>query len=233
MIGRLRREGQGPFLAANMKQSLLLAFVLLVPSLLFAAPERWAKAIDELTQNDATQPPEPGGVVFVGSSSIVGWKSLAEDFPGENVIRRGFGGSELEDSVAYADRIVIPYKPRIVVLYSGDNDLAGGETPEEVLGDFRDFVAKVHDALPDTRIVFIAMKPSGSRWSLRENYEKANALIQAECEQRPELLRFVDVWTPMLGEDGTPRPELFVKDRLHLSRAGYDLWRQLVAPALR
>lgn len=210
---------------------LLLALLCVAPTVR-AESERWAKAIDELTQNDATQPPEPGGVVFVGSSSIVGWNSLKEDFPAENVIQRGFGGSELEDSVAYADRIVIPYKPRVVVLYSGDNDLASGETPEEVLGDFRDFVEKVHEALPETRIVFIAMKPSGSRWSLREKYEQANALIAAECAQQPDKLRFVDVWAPMLGGDGTPRPELFVKDRLHLSPAGYALWTDLVAPEL-
>src|SRR5204863_6309846 len=118
----------------------LAAVTLLLAPLALAAREKWTDAINKFTQADAAKPPAPGGVVFVGSSSIVKWTSLTKDFPGENVIQRGFGGSELADSVFYADKIVIPYKPRIVVLYAGDNDLNAGKTPEKVFADFKEFV---------------------------------------------------------------------------------------------
>ena len=199
----------------------------------YAKPEAWSKAIAELTAADSANPPAPGGIVFVGSSSIVKWNSLSRDFSGENVIKRGFGGSELADSVYYADRLVMPYRPRSVVLYAGDNDLAAGKNAEQVFADFNRFVAKVHGALPRCLIVFIAIKPSPLRWHLREEYIRANKLIAAECALRPEHLRFVDVWQPMLGADGEPKPELFLSDHLHMNAAGYALWAPLVRAAIR
>lgn len=208
------------------------ALLCLVAPLLLAAPEKWTAAIDKFTQNDVTNPPPHHAVVFVGSSSIVKWTSLEHDFPGVKVINRGFGGSELADSAFYADRIVTPYEPRTVVVYAGDNDLNARKTPEDVLGAFREFVSKVHAKLPQTRIVFIAMKPSPSRWKLRETFEKANALIAAECAH-DKRLRFVDIWHPMLDAKGQPRPELFVGDMLHMNPSGYAIWTPLVAAALK
>ncbi|MBI5381902.1 MAG: hypothetical protein HZA31_08380 [Opitutae bacterium] len=216
----------------RMRTRLLFVVALLLAPLAFAAPEKWLPAIEKLTANDATQPPPRHGVVFVGSSSIVKWTTLTRDFPDERVIQRGFGGSELADSVAYADRIVIPYAPRLVVLYAGDNDLKTGKTPEAVHANFREFVAKIQAALPHTRILYIAIKPSPARWTLREKIVRANELIAAECAKNP-LLAFADVYKPMLNEKGEPRPELFMKDMLHLNEAGYALWRQIVAPKLR
>ncbi len=216
-----------------MRLPLLTLVALLFTSLLSAAPERWAETIDRLTANDASQPPPKGGVVFVGSSSIVGWKTLKEDFPGEKVIARGFGGSELADSVYYADRVVIPYQPKAVVLYAGDNDIANRKTPEQVTKDFQAFVAKVHSALPQARIIYIAIKPSPSRWHLREPAQQANEQIAALCAKDPKRLRYVDIWTPMLGANGEPREDLFVGDKLHMNRAGYELWTPLVAAALK
>lgn len=208
----------------------LLAFTL--APLALAAPEKWAATIDKFTTADKTNPPPRGGVVFVGSSSIVKWSTLERDFPGVKVINRGFGGSELADSVYYADRVVTPYKPRTVVLYAGDNDLKAGKSPETVLADFKAFVGKIHAKLPQTRIVYIAVKPSPSRWSIKDKGEKTNALIAAECA-KDKRLRFVDIWGPMLNEKGEPRRELFVKDMLHLSPAGYEVWTPLVASALK
>jgi lysophospholipase L1-like esterase len=209
-----------------------LLWLFLAP-LLLAAPDKWTTAIDKFTQQDAKQPPPSNGVVFVGSSSIVKWASLEKDFPGVKVINRGFGGSQLEDSVFYADRIVTPYQPRIVVVYAGDNDLNAGKTPETVFADFKAFVAKVHAKLPATRIVYIAIKPSPSRWKIKDKGEKTNALIAAECAKNPKLLRFVDVWQPMLDAKGEPRPELFVADMLHMNAAGYEVWTPLVAKELK
>lgn len=211
---------------------LLALAALTAASLALAAPEKWTAAIDKFTQADATTPPPRGGVVFVGSSSIVKWTSLVEDFPGVKVINRGFGGSELADSVFYADRVVTPYQPKVVVLYAGDNDLNAGKTPETVFADFQAFVAKVHGALPDTRVVFIAIKPSPSRWKIKDKVVRTNALIAAACA-KDKRLAYADVYTPMLDAQGEPRPELFVKDMLHMNPAGYAIWKPVVAPLLK
>ncbi len=211
-----------------------LALVLLVgPTAATAAPEKWTAAIDALVKNDATTPPPRDAVVFVGSSSIVKWKSLAEDFPGIKTINRGFGGSELADSVFYVERIALPYQPRVVVVYAGDNDLKAGKSPETVAADFQAFRTKIHAALPATRIVFIGIKPSPSRWDIRGKALKANALIAADCAADKKRLTFVDVWQPMLGPNGEPRPELYVADKLHMTPAGYAVWKPLVAPTLK
>lgn len=212
------------------RRFLLLALAL--APLAWAAPDKWTAAIDKFTTADQTNPPPQNAVVFVGSSSIVKWTSLAKDFPDLKVINRGFGGSELADSVFYADRVVIPYRPRAVVLYAGDNDLKAGKTPEKVYGDFKAFVAKVHAALPQTRIVYIGVKPSPSRWDIKDQGLKTNALIAAECA-KDKRLRFVDVWQPMLDAKGEPRRELFVQDMLHMNPEGYKIWTPLVAAALK
>ena len=214
-------------------RTLCSALLLLAGSLVFAAPEKWTAAIDKLTQADATNPPPRGAVVFVGSSSIVKWDSLEKDFAGTKVINRGFGGSELADSVFYADRIVIPYRPRTVVLYAGDNDLHAGKTPETVHNDFKAFAAKIHAALPDTKIIYIAIKPSPSRWNLKDKVVKANALIAAECGKDKRRFAFADIYTPMLDAKGQPRPELFVKDMLHMNPAGYAVWTPVVVPLVK
>ncbi len=197
-----------------------------------AAPDKWAKDIDKFTQADAAHPPPRDAVLFIGSSSIVKWTSLAQDFPHQQVINRGFGGSALADSVFYLDRIAIPYHPRIVVVYAGDNDLWAGKSPEAVAADFTAFCTKIHAALPQTRIVFISVKPSPSRWKIHEQMEKTNALVSAYCAKDPRRT-FVDVWHPMLDAKGEPRPELFVADQLHMKPAGYAIWTPLVARALQ
>jgi lysophospholipase L1-like esterase len=171
-------------------------------------------------------------VLFVGSSSIVRWKSLARDFPEVRVVNRGFGGSELADSVHYLDRLVLPHQPRVVVLYAGENDLQAGATAEEVHARFQAFRQGLHAALPQTRLVFIAIKPSPSRAKIRERIDRANTLIAATCREDPRLA-FADVVPPMLDAAGQPRAELFVADRLHLSEAGYAVWQPIVAPLLR
>ncbi len=196
-----------------------------------AAADRWEPAIRAFEAKDREHPPAKGGIVFVGSSSIRLWQ-IEKSFPGMSVLNRGFGGSQLSDSVRYAERIVIAYQPRIVVLYAGDNDLAAGKSPEQVLADYRQFVVKVHAALPKTRIVYIAIKPSTARWKLIEKIRTANRLIREFAANDPRLV-FIDVEKPMLGADGKPRPELFLRDGLHLNADGYCVWTDLVRPHLR
>ena len=191
----------------------------------------FAEEIRAFEAADAKRPPEPGGVLFVGSSSIRLWKTLARDFPDLPVINRGFGGSQVADSTRYAPRIVLPYKPKTIVLYAGDNDVAAGRSPEQVLADFKAFVETVRAELPRTRILFISIKPSTARWHLIDKIREANRLVR-EFTRGGERLGFVDVFTPMLGDDGKPRVELLGPDGLHVNEKGYALWREVVAAAL-
>lgn len=193
-----------------------------------ATADPWAKEMAAFEQRDAGQPPVPGGIVFVGSSSIRLW-DLEGSFPGLPVINRGFGGSHIVDSVNRADLLVIRHKPRTVVFYAGDNDLAAGKTPRNVVDDFKAFVAKVHAQLPDTRIAFIGIKPSTQRWALIAKVREANALVRDLCTGN-DRLGFVDVDGPMLGWDEKPRPDLLAADGLHLTPKGYELWTTLVRP---
>ena len=194
-------------------------------------PTRFEADIRAFEVADRASPPPLGGVVFIGSSSIQAWRTLAADFPGVPVLNRGFGGSTLADVVYYADRILLPYRPRLVVLYAGDNDLALGRTPERVLGDYRALVARLRAARPGALVAFVAIKPSPARRIYIDRVREANRLIRTEIA-RDSLQVYVDVFTPMLDASGQPRPELFVADSLHLTRAGYLLWRALLAPVV-
>jgi len=186
-----------------------------------------------LEARNRAEPPEPGGIVFVGSSSIRMWSSLARDLAPLPVSNQGFGGSHIEDVIRYAPRLVLPHRPRLVVLYAGDNDLAGDDkTPESVSADFGVLVSRIHATLPETRIYFIAIKPSILRWDRWPAMRDANERIAAACADDPRLV-YVDVATPMLGPDGKPREELFVFDGLHLSEEGYALWTSILRPRLQ
>ncbi|MBC7369058.1 MAG: hypothetical protein H7343_19990 [Undibacterium sp.] len=209
-----------------------LTAALLFSATAFATPEKWTAAIDAYGKADAVKPPARDAVVFVGSSSILKWTSLAADFPFTTVLNRGFGGPELSDSVFYADRIVTPYAPRMVVVYAGENDLHAGKTAEALLVDFQAFCGKIHPALPKTRILFLAMKESPSRAKIREKVLLANKLIAADCAKDPRRT-FVDVATPMLDSTGKTRPELFIADQLHMNPSGYAIWTEVLAPHLK
>ncbi|WP_372383041.1 SGNH/GDSL hydrolase family protein [Xanthomonas sp. NCPPB 1068] len=191
----------------------------------------WEQDMQRFAASDARQPPPRHGIVFVGSSSIRFWETLGQDFPGTPVINRGFGGSEVRDSTWYADRIVIPYAPRQVVLYAGDNDLNSGRTPEQVRDDVLAFVTRVRRDLPEARISYLSIKPSPSRAQLLPAVITANRLIKAALAPLPRV-DYVDVYTPMLDAAGKPRPELFREDMLHMTADGYAIWRKAVAPVL-
>lgn len=193
--------------------------------------ERWEDDIAAFERRDAQNPPPENAVLFVGSSSIRLW-DLEMSFPKIETINRGFGGSQIADSVHFADRIVLKHKPRIVVMYAGDNDINAGKSPERVAADFKKFIKTVHADLPETRILFIAIKPSIKRWALAGKMKQANRRIKKICDTN-DLLAYIDIFTPMLGPDGRPREELFVEDGLHLNETGYQLWADRVAPHLK
>ena len=177
-------------------------------------------------------PSPTGAIAFVGSSSIRLWKTLKQDFPDRQVVNRGFGGSGVAHAVMYFDRIILPLKPKRIVFYSGENDIAGGKSPETVAKDFREFVGLVHKNWPDVKVDYIAMKPSPSRWKLIDKIREGNRLIEEFTKTDPRL-GYIDVVTPMLGADGKPREELFVKDMLHMNEKGYEIWTKLVNERLK
>lgn len=193
--------------------------------------DRYEKELAAFDAADKASPPPQGGVVFVGSSSVELW-DLAKYFPEVRPLNRGLRSSELGDEVRLLDRLVLAYAPRLVVLYAGDNDIAAGRTSEEVAVQFERFVARVHAKLPQSRIVFIGIKPSILRWAQVDRMRAANAMIRAYCEH-DDRVAFLDIDGPMLGWDEKPRRELFVSDGLHLSPEGYQLWSFLLRPFLR
>lgn len=200
----------------------LLGFALAGPLLTAeqAGPERWQSAIAAFEAADKANPPPPGAILFIGSSTIVRWKTLAQDFPEHPVINRGFGGSQIADSVFYADRIVIPYRPRLIVLRAGGNDIHVGKTPQQVAADFKAFVDKVRAKLPEVRIAYLTINASPSRWANVEREKQANQLIK-EYIAAGKNLDYIDTFDATLGADGKPREDLFVQDRLHFNDAGY------------
>jgi lysophospholipase L1-like esterase len=210
---------------------LLLLAVSLLPLIAVAQEPRFEADIRRFEAADAANPPAKGGIVFIGSSSIALWRTLREDFPGHNVINRGFGGSEISDSIRVVHRIVTPYQPKMVVFFAGTNDIAAGKTAETVFDDFRTFVGEVHSKVPEARVAFISISPAPSRWDKLPEFRKANALVRNYATETDGVV-YIDVFSHMLDPEGGPRPELFVEDRLHLNPSGYALWRRVVAPYL-
>jgi lysophospholipase L1-like esterase len=196
------------------------------------ATNRFEAEIKKFEEADRQNPPLQGAVLLIGSSSIRLWKDLDKAFLSVKVINRGFGGSQIEDSTCFAERIVIPCRPRMIVLYSGDNDLASGKTPERVFSDYKQFVAKVRQHLGDVRIAYISIKPSIARWHLTDQIKAANHKIR-DFASKNKNLDFIDIFPAMLGADGRPRAELYVRDGLHMTEEGYALWRSSVAPCLK
>ncbi len=181
---------------------------------------------------DAQAPPKRGEVLFVGSSSIRLWRSLAEDFKPHAVKNRGFGGARIRNIVDFGRRMVLPYSPSRIVFFAGSNDIHAGATAAEVLGDFKLFVAGVHEVLPQTRLAFVSITTSPARFAEVATVREANRLVRAYVATEPKL-SFIDVFPAMLDGAGRPRAELYAEDRLHLNRQGYALWIPLIEPFLQ
>jgi lysophospholipase L1-like esterase len=212
------------------KTPVLLLMLALLPSLALACadrPEQWRPDIAAFAAADRADPPPAHAVLFVGSSSIRLWDSLAADFPDRAVINRGFGGSRIPDATYYADRLVAPYHPRAIVLYAGDNDLAEGCSPEQVRDAFSAFVRRARSLDAGVPIAFVAIKPSVARKNLLPQIRRANALVRRYAQSETGVT-YLDVFTPMLGHDGQPQAAWFGPDGLHMNRRGYVLWTGVV-----
>jgi lysophospholipase L1-like esterase len=190
------------------------------------------KEILAFEASDKTNPPPKDAILFIGSSSIRMWKTLAQDFPDYHVINRGFGGSLISNSTHFAERIVTPYQPRIIVFYAGGNDINAGKSAETVANHFQAFVVKVREKLPTTQIAYISIAPNPARWKQIESIREANRLIRDFTARQPGL-SFIDVHPQMLGADGQPKPDIYLKDELHMNEKGYAIWKQIVGKHLK
>ena len=198
------------------------------PDAPFPDPLRFTADILAFTAEDEITPPPAGAVLCLGSSSLRFWhETMGDDLRPLTLIRRGFGGSTMLDVLYFSDRIVVPYRPRAILLYEGDNDLEAGVTPARFLATVQQFLEILHASLPGTRVYILSVKPSPSRWRLWPQMQQANDMLQQMCAADPSLV-YLDVATPMLGDDGQPRSEIFLPDNLHLNRRGYEIWTKVV-----
>ena len=196
-------------------------------------PERFAEAFEAFAAEDEASPPPDGAIVITGSSSIRRWHpSMKEDLAPLTVIPRGFGGSTMEDALYWIDRVAIQYKPRAVVIYEGDNDTGSYQVPPAKIAEqFEATVAKIHAALPETRVYVVSVKPSVSRWAIWSEAVKANELLQAIAAKN-DRVTYIDVATPMLQPNGDVMTDIFVDDDLHLNPKGYEIWSAAIREPL-
>jgi lysophospholipase L1-like esterase len=192
---------------------------------------KWESEIKAFETADTKNPPARDAVLFTGSSTIRLWKTLTKDFPDNKVINRGFGGCHVADCTYFADRIVIPYAPRLIVFRAGTNDIADGMTPEQVSSDFKAFVEKVRAKLPNVRIAYISINATPARWANVSRERKTNELIKDFIDHGKNL-DYIDCTNISLGSDGKPRTDLFLADRLHFNAAGYKILASKVRPHL-
>lgn len=192
---------------------------------------KWSAAIEAFEAGDRQTSPPKGGVVFVGSSSFKHWPRMAEDFSEIPVINRGFGGSKIADSVFFADRIVIPYEPKVVVLYAGGNDLRAGQEPDQLLANYQAFDERVRTALPKATIVHVSLNPFVKLMDKDDKIREVNRRLEAYVKSQPNMI-FIDSYSRLLGEDGRPRPEFMWKDGLHLNEQGYGEWKAILKPVI-
>jgi lysophospholipase L1-like esterase len=195
------------------------------------AENRFENVVRAYEAADRTAPPPQGAILLAGDSQFYRWKTLHEDLPGYTIINRGIDSFTTQDLVFFAGRLVLPYKPRLIVLHVGGNDVNNGRTPEQVLSAFQAFVREVRAALPAVPIAFSSLTPGPGRWSQAALRKETNLLIKNYVATQPGLM-FIDLWDKMLTPDGQPREDLWVEDRIHPNHAGYLIRVGIMKPLL-
>lgn len=218
------------------KLVLLNLLVCFLSAMAFIFPVRAQPFIDEINafkKQDSISMPPKNAILFVGSSSFRMWTSIKQDFPVHSIINRGFGGSSLSDVIRYADQIIIAYQPRQVVIYCGENDFASADTVsvQTVYSRFQQLFNHIRKQLPEVSVAFVSIKPSPSRQHLLQKIINANELIKDFLKNQPKTA-YIDVFSAMIDQQGNPKPELFVDDRLHMNKKGYAIWVQVIEPHL-
>jgi lysophospholipase L1-like esterase len=194
--------------------------------------DRWEKELARLAKEEAANPPPKGALMFVGASSIVKWTTLAQDYPNVKIVNHAFGGSMICDSTHFADRIILPFDPKMIFLRAGGNDMHGGKSVEETFADYKDFVTKIRTKLPDVPIVFISQSPAPARWDERDKVKQLNELVKSYTDQTSGL-RYCETYDLSVDKDGNPRKDIYVADQLHFNEEGYKLLAERVRPFIR
>ncbi len=213
--------------------SACVALVLAAGAVAQTAPpaNRFKKNVEAYEAADRTSPPPTNAILLAGDSQFYRWKTLHEDLPGYTVVNRGIDSFQTSDLVYFTERLVLPYKPRLIILHVGGNDVHNGRSPEQVLADFQAFVAKVRAVLPKVPIAFSSLTPSPGRWDEAERRKATNRIIKEYTATQPDL-RFIDLWDAMLTPDGKPREDIWVEDRVHPNHEGYLLRVRIMRPLL-
>lgn len=188
-------------------------------------PNRFSSEIERIL--NISVPEDENVVVFTGSSSIRFWQQLDKDCDGIQVVNTGFGGSQMSDLLYFLDQTVLRFQPTEVYIYEGDNDIAVNKKPEDILTTTKQVVTRLRAANPDITIRFISAKPSPARWALKNQYEAFNRLLKNYCAEDDQLF-YIDVWNPMLDTTGRPSSDIFISDSLHMNRAGYLIWKEVI-----
>jgi lysophospholipase L1-like esterase len=171
-------------------------------------------------------------ILFTGSSSIKRWENVAGYFPEKNIINTGFGGSQMSDLIYYSDQVIFRYEPVQIFIYEGDNDLAAGEKPVEIIREADSLISLIHEKLPLSEIVIISAKPSPIRWGLKNEYLELNKML-LQLASKFDFVRYLDLWTPLISPSGRPVSEYYIKDSLHINNSGYDKWAPIVGKVLK
>lgn len=208
-----------------------LSFVSLVTAQQSPPPNRFEKNVEAYEAADKANPLLTGAILLAGDSQFYRWKTLHEDLPGYTIVNRGIDSFQTSDLIHFTDRLVLPHKPRMIILHVGGNDVHNGKTPAQVLADFQTFVAKVRAVLPNVPIAFSSITPGPGRWSEAEQRKATNRVIQDYIATQPSL-QFIDLWDAMLTPDGKPREDIWGEDRVHPNHAGYLLRVQIMRPLL-
>ena len=211
----------------------LVIFLFLSFSIAEAQQAPFYSEIQQIKKEDSINFPAKNAILFLGSSSFRKWADVQDYFPAYQIINRGFGGSSFPDAIYYFDKIVLPYHPRQILIYEGDNDLASSDkiTPDSVLNRFKTLFYLIRKNLPKTNIAFVSIKPSLSREKLIPEMVKANSLIERFLKDQKNA-SFIDVFHAMLDESGKPRNDIFLSDGLHMNAKGYAIWQKIIEPYL-
>ena len=216
----------------RLKQVVVVLFLLFVGPLKAQEISQFQAEIDKLIAGDSAID-KKNIILFTGSSSIRVWTSLKTDFPKQNVLNRGFGGSQMVDMVIHADQLILSYHPKQIFIYEGDNDINAGKSADEILHEADKLLTLIRKKLPwKVEVVFISAKPSLKRWQLKDKYLDYNRKLELWTKQQRNV-KFIDVWTPMLNSDGNVLSDLFIEDGLHMNKKGYEIWAKVIGPYIK
>lgn len=210
----------------------LLYVALQSTSVAQTAPAFWNDIV-AFKKLDSVQPVQAQSILLIGSSSFTKWKDVNDYFPGYPIVNRAFGASTLLDLIRYSYDVIIPYKPKQVLIYCGENDLAYSDTitAAEVVKRFKTLYGIIRVNLPNTIINYVSIKASPKRLNIKDKVVETNKEI-ARFLKRERNSGFIDVYSPMLDPDGNYRDDLFLEDHLHMNPKGYAIWKSIIQPYL-